>query len=301
MILLGNFLSAADSYLARGIRAMRVLAISVGLIVVASIAVAGFAKRASEHTAVFASMADPAAAKRAPNDASVPVIVELFTSEGCSSCPPADALLVKLQNEQPIPGAEVVALEEHVDYWNDLGWNDPFSSREMTARQQRYAEAFGHGSSYTPQMVVDGQFEFVGSRSSEARETIAEAAARPRADVSVARSTGGSDGRGDWMVNVRRLTGSNDTPEVWLAITETRLHSSVESGENAGRELGHAAVVRQLIKLGAADGSKEDAFSGSTKINFRPDWKKENLRVVAFVQEKNSRRILGAGSAKVSE
>jgi hypothetical protein len=281
---------------------MKVLAISVGLIVLASIAAASFAKRASEHTAAFASIADPAAAKPAPNGASVPVIVELFTSEGCSSCPPADALLVKLQNEQPIPGAEVVALEEHVDYWNDLGWNDPFSSREMTARQQRYAEAFGRGSSYTPQMVVDGQFEFVGSRSGEARETIAEAAARPRADVSVARGAGDSDGRGDWTVNVRGLTGStNDTPEVWLAITETRLRSNVESGENAGRDLGHAAVVRQLIKLGVADGRKDDAFSGSAKINFHSDWKKENLRVVAFVQEKNSRHILGAGSARVSE
>ncbi|MGA2419896.1 MAG: DUF1223 domain-containing protein [Candidatus Acidiferrum sp.] len=281
---------------------MRVLAISISLAVVAGISAASFAKLASEHSAAFASTAGPGAAKPAPNGAAVPVIVELFTSEGCSSCPPADALLVKLQNEQPIPGAEVVALEEHVDYWNDLGWNDPFSSQEMTARQQRYAEAFGHGSSYTPQMVVDGQFEFVGSRASEARETIGAAAARPRAEVSVARSAGASGGRGDWTVNVRHLAGStDDTREVWLAVTETRLHSNVESGENAGRDLGHAAVVRQLIKLGTADGRKDDAFSGSANVNFRPDWKRENLRVVAFVQERNSRHILGAGSAKVSE
>ena len=155
---------------------MKVLAISVGLIVVATIAVASFAKRASEHSATSAVGTEISAATRGPNDAPVPVIVELFTSEGCSSCPPADALLVRLEKEQSVPGAEVLALEEHVDYWNDLGWADPFSSREMTERQLRYADAIAHGSSYTPQMVVDGQFEFVGSRSDEAKYTIASAA-----------------------------------------------------------------------------------------------------------------------------
>lgn len=283
----------------QGSQTMKALAVSVGLIVVAMIAVAGVAGRVSGSGAGSARMTGPSSAARAANDTPAPVIVELFTSEGCSSCPPADALLVRLETEQSVPGAEVVALEEHVDYWNDLGWTDPFSSREMTLRQQRYAEAFRHGSSYTPQMVVDGQFEFVGSRSDEARENIAAAAARERAEITVARGAG--DGTADWAVNVRHLSASRDTPEVWLAVTETHLHSNVERGENAGRELGHAAVVRQLTKLGVADGHKEDAFAGTAKINLRPEWKKENLRVVAFVQEKNSRHILGAGSVKVAE
>jgi hypothetical protein len=272
-------------------------------IVLATIGVATLASRIAGRNPVSpAHMAGPSATARVSTAAAVPVIVELFTSEGCSSCPPADALLVRLEKEQPVPGAEILALEEHVDYWNDLGWADPFSSRGFTERQQRYSESLGSGGAYTPQMVVDGQYEFVGSRSDEARETIATAATRVRAQVTIARTVGDSEGRADWVVDVHSLApASGDTPEVWLAVTETRLHSNVERGENAGRDLGHAAVVRQLIKLGVADGRSEEAFSGTTRINFRPDWEKENLRVVAFVQEKNSRHILGAASRKVAE
>src|SRR3982074_1663188 len=97
-----------------------------------------------------------------------PVVVELFTSEGCSSCPPAENLLSHMAEQQPIENAEVIALEEHVDYWNELGWVDPFSSREWTARQHAYAGVLGNGNAYTPQMVVDGKTEFVGSQSQKA-------------------------------------------------------------------------------------------------------------------------------------
>src|SRR6266436_6752831 len=114
-----------------------------------------------------------------------PVVVELFTSEGCSSCPPADNLLIRMAEQQPIENAEVIALEEHVDYWNELGWVDPFSSGEWTARQQVYAGVLGNGNAYTPQMVVDGKTEFVGSQSRKAWQAVQQAASQQKAPVTL--------------------------------------------------------------------------------------------------------------------
>src|SRR5580698_10921716 len=111
-----------------------------------------------------------------PADRPVPVIVELFTSEGCSSCPAADRLLSRLEQTQPVAGAQVIAIEEHVDYWNQLGWNDPFSSPQYRARQNDYAVAFKANNIYTPQMVVNGQSAFVGSDMNRAYHEIGAAA-----------------------------------------------------------------------------------------------------------------------------
>ena len=115
----------------------------------------------------------------------VPVVVELFTSEGCSSCPAADAALRELETAQSVPGVEVIALGEHVDYWNRLGWKDGFSSPAYTARQRQYAAGFGTGS-YTPQAVVNGRYELVGSRSADLAAAVAKAAKAPQAAVAVA-------------------------------------------------------------------------------------------------------------------
>jgi hypothetical protein len=270
---------------------MRQLTITALLVILASVAYAQAHKNTGD------AMADDLHGSSAASSTPIPVIVELFTSEGCSSCPPADALLVRLEGEQSVAGAQIVALEEHVDYWDDLGWRDPFSSNEFTERQRHYAESFHHGGPYTPQMVVDGRFEFVGSRSDQARKAIASSATAPRAIMTVARNSATS-GQPDWTVSVRQLPATADTVEVWMAVTETGLHSNVEAGENSGRNLVHAAVVRQLMKLGDANAKNGDAFTGTAKIAIPPNWKKENLQVVAFVQERKSRQIVGASSTK---
>ena len=113
-----------------------------------------------------------------------PVVVELFTSEGCSSCPPADALLQKLEAQQPVAGAEIIALEEHVDYWNHDGWVDPYSSSEWTERQQAYAALFKNDP-YTPELVVDGRSQFVGNNARKAEVEIEKAARGVKTEVAI--------------------------------------------------------------------------------------------------------------------
>lgn len=234
------------------------------------------------HTAMHPVQAAPVSVS-----GRTPVIVELFTSEGCSSCPPADALLSQFTKTQPIAGADVIALGEHVDYWDHGGWADRFSSRRFTTRQNDYASVFRKNTVYTPQMIVDGQAQFVGSDEDAARMAIARAAHQPKAHVSLVRM-------GDTLsVRVDHLPSSskNDPAEVVLAITESGLSSSVGGGENAGRRLGHCAVVRQFTPLGAVLGG---AFSASLTVKPASGWRRENLSAVVFVQERASRRIVGA-------
>jgi hypothetical protein len=230
-----------------------------------------------------------------------PVVVELFTSEGCSSCPPADALLAGLAQQQPIENVEVIALEEHVDYWNELGWVDPFSSHDWTARQYVYSEVLGNGNPYTPQMVVDGTAEFVGNQARKARQAILNAAGQQKIQVKLAYGTPDNAGTEHFSVKIGKLTTTTqrDTEEVWLAITETGLHSAVKRGENAGEDLHHAAVVRRIRRIGEAKSGDETAFSGDVNVPLQAEWKRENLRAVVFVQEKKSRRILGAAELPV--
>lgn len=232
-----------------------------------------------------------------------PVVVELFTSEGCSSCPPADALLMRLAEEQGLGNAEVIALEEHVDYWNNLGWADPFSSGSWTARQYNYAGVLGNGNPYTPQMVVDGQAEFVGSSKWRASRAIQEAAGRVKTSVTL--KYDGANGADVVKVsaNVGKLADPTpgDSAQVWLAISETGLHSAVSRGENAGEDLHHAAVVRTLHRIGEAKGDIEASFTGEANVSLQKSWKRENLRAVLFVQEKKSLRILGAAEIRIGQ
>jgi len=243
------------------------------------------------------------ATSETPGTARTPVVVELFTSEGCSSCPPADALLARLSEGQPDGNVQLIALEEHVDYWNDLGWADPFSSRDWTTRQNVYSGVLRNGNPYTPQMVVDGTAEFVGSRALQAREAIREAASKTKIPVTLTQGNVDKAGTGNFSVTVGKLEGAakRDAAEVWLAITETGLHSAVTRGENAGEDLHHAAVVRSMRKIGEARAEGETSFAGETAVPLQKEWKRENLRAVLFVQEKQSRRILGAAEIRMTQ
>ena len=230
-----------------------------------------------------------------------PVVVELFTSEGCSDCPPAEALAAKLE-QQPIPGVDVIVLEEHVDYWNHQGWIDPFSSMEWTERQQVYV-AGAHSNPYTPEMVVDGQSQFIGSNGRAALAAIEKAAHAPETNVTIDGGKLDAKDSEDFTVSVGKLAGNagNDVAEVWLAVVEDGLHSSVTRGENAGHVLYHAAVVRSLHKIGVAGAKGQAAaFTGNARVKFKSGWDRKNLRAVVFVQEKKSREILGAASAKIA-
>ncbi|MCU1285827.1 MAG: hypothetical protein JWO13_2177 [Acidobacteriales bacterium] len=215
-----------------------------------------------------------------------PVIVELFTSEGCSSCPPADALLKKLEETQPVPNADIIVLGQHVDYWNHLGWTDRFSSKELTERQRQYGDSFNLDSVYTPQMIVDGKTEFNGADDSAARTALAAAANKPKANIALTLAP-------DQIleINIDSIPVSAKNAQVLLAITESNLQSSIKRGENDGRTLTHTGVVRELRLLGPIEGT---TFTAESKLKLHPDWKRPDLHVIVFVQDAKTRQILGA-------
>ena len=233
---------------------------------------------------------------RVPGSAPRVVVVELFTSEGCSSCPPADALLKELSEQQKMDDVHIVALEEHVDYWNHLGWRDPYSAAEFSERQNDYSHVFGTDGVYTPQMIVDGQREIVGSRSLAAREAIQKAAGRPKAGIEIFASPNATSGKPALEVQIKSLNGISvsGAAELWLAVTEKGLQTDVKAGENSGETLKHAAVVRSLRKV---DTIREPAgYSRQFQATIEPGWKKENLAVIVLLTEKSSRKIIGAAA-----
>jgi hypothetical protein len=237
-----------------------------------------------------------------PAGARKPVLVELFTSEGCSSCPPADTLLQKLLEKQPVASAEIIALEEHVDYWNHDGWFDPYSSADWTIRQQDYV-ALDKKDPYTPEMVVDGRSQFLGSDPREAIAEIEKAAGGVQTEVAITASDSGVKASPRFNISVGKLDASTagDNAEVWLAVTEDGLRSSVNAGENSGRKLSHIATLRSLHKIGVADPNSGPAsFTGTTEVKLNSHWNRENLHVTVFVQKKKSREIMGVASVKCS-
>lgn len=224
------------------------------------------------------------------NNAPAPIaVIELFTSQGCSSCPTADRLLAKTLKEADRNGLEVLALSFHVDYWNHLGWADPFSDKDYTKRQYAYAKQFNSRSVYTPQMVVNGTDPFVGSNEAVLKKALNTAARQtPPAAFTIlsAKPENGS------ILKVKyRLSGDYQNARVNFALVSRHETTAIQRGENGGRTLSSDNVVRQFINVPAKE-------SGEVLFNDRAGRSKD-LSVIAYVQRVDNWRIVGAAKVGI--
>jgi len=236
--------------------------------------------------------ARPTPATGEPNTAT-PILIELFTSEGCSSCPPADTWLQQLDRSQPIPGARVIVLSEHVDYWNHDGWIDPYSSSSLTDRQGAYVRALGLSGPYTPQVIVDGKSELQMNNPQQASEVLLKAAKAAQVPVTI----DAIRVEGSAPAVLRAHIGADGASEkrnadIYAAVALDHAESQVMHGENGGRRLTHVAVVQELIRIGKLERGK--TFSQDFQINLKPGIDPKNLRLVVFVQEPDLGNVLGA-------
>lgn len=272
--------------------------VKIGLVVVIVVGIATAVWVASSPSARPAAGRDAATVESIEplaGDSNAPVVVELFTSQGCSSCPPADRLLAEVSSDSKYAG-RVIALSFHVDYWNRIGWEDPFSAPAWTERQNEYARALNLGNVYTPQAVVNGEQQFVGSDAGELKRAIASAAA-PLAEMKLSAVRDGSRLR--VTVNAE-LVKAADAAEyfVYVALTEREITTNVLRGENSGRTLVNDHVVRRLEKPIRMLGKQGSSADGSVTFDVDPSWRSDKLEVVAFVQDPMSMKIVGAAVTK---
>ena len=217
-----------------------------------------------------------------------PVLVELFTSEGCSSCPPADALLEKLDRDQPVAEAQIIVLSEHVDYWNHDGWTDPFSSAAFTGRQETYTRRFGLDGPYTPEMVVDGSAECNGSDAQKAGAVIRQAAVQPKVGV---RIRAAASGEAAVTLEVDPLPeGKTHKANVYVTYAANSGTSDVLRGENRGRTLRHVSIAGKIQQVGTVGGRETFKKVVSIRAADAP----AESRLIAFVQEAGNGRVWGA-------
>lgn len=259
-----------------------------GLVILLTlIAFTGCSAEAVERTSI------QSARDRSPTLFKTPVLVELFTSEGCSSCPPAEELLARYDRDQPFEDVELITLAFHVDYWDELGWKDEFASALFTQRQSLYARKFRTGRIYTPQMVVDGDIQFVGSREKDALKAIKKSVKQPKAliDLAIAEHK--------LNISISELS-SDQASTVFVAFAEDGLGSDVVGGENAGKSLQHVSVVRELRAIGLISGN-DRGFEASVPLPTDRDWNLENVRVIVFIQENSTRSVLGVSRVALAD
>jgi hypothetical protein len=240
-------------------------------------------------TVLFVGVAGPPVFAIKPNTFEPVAVVELFTSEGCSSCPPADRLLGEIEADARASQRRIFPLAFHVDYWNSLGWNDPFSSSESSERQRAYGRTMGLESIYTPQMIVNGTDQFVGHRAVEAEASITRALSQ-RVPVKISLEVQRRS-ESEWDVVYETMNASEDLV-LNVALVQRETHQDVAAGENMGRRLPHFNVVRffKTVPIG----------SGSLTLVVPRDVVSENLTVIGYVQNQVSMRIEGAIEGKVN-
>jgi hypothetical protein len=244
---------------------------------------------------VFACSPRTSAAQTAQTNRT-PVLVELFTAEGCSSCPPADALLAKLDHGQPIDGAEIIVLGEHVDYWDNLGWHDRFSSHQYTERQNQYCGRLRVEGPYTPQMIVDGTDQFVGNDAAHAVRAIQHAAQNSKVKLTLSQPV--VDGR---KISASVSISGSTVPtkgDLYAALVDPTDSTEVRGGENGGRRLQHVGVVRSLQRVGSLKdlGAKPVSFGLTAPGDAKPG----EMRVVVFAQQSGQGAVVGAASIGVT-
>jgi hypothetical protein len=225
-----------------------------------------------------------------------PVLVELFTSEGCSSCLPADALLQKMDTSQIVPNAQLIVLSEHVDYWDHDGWKDPNSSAALTERQVAYARALRLDTPYTPQFIVDGTSELRPEDPKQVSKVFEEATAAPKVPVGIDVIV---DAGNPTILQTRvAVDGESNkrNADIFVAIALDRVETQVLHGENGGRRLTHVAVVLELTKIGKLQKGK--SFNEAVQLKLKPGTDPKNVRIVAFVQEPGPGRLVGVGFRK---
>ena len=222
-----------------------------------------------------------------------PILVELFTSEGCSSCPPADEFVQRIDSLQPVAGAQLIVLSEHVDYWDHDGWKDPNSSAALTERQGSYERALGLSTPYTPQIIVDGANEIRIGDPQQVEKVFQQAVARPKLPVRISAVSLDSGNQDLLRTHVEAdATSDKHSADVYLAIALDHVESQVLHGENGGKRLTHVAVVQQLAKIGKLQKGK--TFTDDVQLKLKPGTDTKNLRLVAFVQTSGPGKLLGA-------
>lgn len=218
-------------------------------------------------------------------------VVEMFTSQGCNSCPPAEDVLSEIDRDARERGQPVFALGFHVDYWDHLGWADPYGNEAHTLRQEAYARAFGTRGLYTPQMVVNGSVEFVGSNRRSAVDAIQAALTEPVATPLALTAEETGDGRR--VVVDYRAEQPPERAVLNVAVVERGLENEVPRGENAGRRLRQDAVVRAFTSADL------NLMHGRVDLEVPPDLDRRRAMVVGYVQDDDDKSIVGAAAVEV--